>query len=111
MNKVKKYKLNKKENANKTYKEHLQYKLEQVGTSNMFDTNIESDLTLDNIYIELHLDMTSSPKFGYDVWDFNKDTYEWTRVTNMENWDLTSDHIKNKKEALKEALNYLINKQ
>lgn len=101
------------ENVSKkrTYKEHLEYKLEVVDMSNMFDTAIESDLALDNIYIEIHLDMTSTPKFAYDIWEFDKDTIEWTRVTNMENWGLTSHPIKNKKEALKEALNYLINKQ
>lgn len=92
---------------NNAYKDYLKYKLEQVEFSNMFDTNIESDLALYNIYIEIHLDKTSTPKFGYDIWEFDKDTIEWTRVTNMENWGLISDPIKNKREALKEALNYL----
>lgn len=101
------------ENAskNRTYKERLQYNLEQLDYTSMCDANIESDLALDNIYIEIHLDKTSTPKFGYDIWEFDKDAIEWTRVTNMENWGLTSDPIKNKKEALKEALNYLIDKQ
>lgn len=95
----------------KSYKEYLQDRLHQANRSNWFDNAIEEDLALNNIYIEIHLDKTSTPKYGYDIWEFDKDTIEWTRVTNMENWGLTSDPIKNKKEALKEALNYLINKQ
>lgn len=95
----------------KTYKQYLEYRLHQLQMSDIIDNSIEEDLVNGNIYIEILLDRTSTPKFGYDIWKYDADMSEWIRITDLRNWGLTTNSLLNKKNAIIEALTYLINKQ
>jgi hypothetical protein len=59
-----------------------------------------------NIYIEMQVDKTSTPKFTFEINEYNPDIIEWFNIP-ITNWSLYRTYYEAMEEAIKISCEYL----